>query len=165
MQAAGFRSEGMHGDLDQHSRMAMLTDFKAGKLHVLVATDVAARGLDIRTIRTVINYDAAKSIDTHVHRIGRTGRAGDKDGVAVTLLMPAETRMAAALVENIRSAGQDVPQCAPSLARRPLQRVCTSHAFLVLGMQGRRSSRMGSQFSWCSRVQALANLRVPAGQS
>lgn len=106
----GFKAEGMHGDLDQHSRMAMLSAFKGGQLHVLVATDVAARGLDIRTIRTVVNYDVAKNIDTHVHRIGRTGRAGDKDGEAYTLLLPNETRMAAALVDNIRTAGQTVPQ-------------------------------------------------------
>ena len=102
----------MHGDLDQHTRMALLSSFKAGGLHVLVATDVAARGLDIRTIRTVVNYDAARDIDTHVHRIGRTGRAGDKDGVAVTLLLPNETRMAAALAANLQSVGQSVPKCA-----------------------------------------------------
>ena len=102
----------MHGDLDQHSRMAILNKFKSGSLHVLVATDVAARGLDIRTIRTVVNYDVAKSIDTHVHRIGRTGRAGDKDGVAYTLLLPNESRMAAELVDSLQSVGQNVPKCA-----------------------------------------------------
>jgi ATP-dependent RNA helicase DDX42 len=111
----GFKAEGMHGDLDQHSRMAMLSAFKGGQLHVLVATDVAARGLDIRTIRTVVNYDVAKSIDAHVHRIGRTGRAGDKDGAAFTLLLPNETRMAAALVQNIKATGQTVPQCASNI--------------------------------------------------
>lgn len=55
---------------------------------MLVATDVAARGLDIRSIKSVVNLDAAKDIDTHVHRVGRTGRAGDKEGTAYTLLTP-----------------------------------------------------------------------------
>lgn len=80
--------------MDQHSRMAVLHDYKAGKQHVLVATDVAARGLDIKSIKSVVNYDAAKEVDTHVHRIGRTGRAGDKEGVAYTLITPYETRFA-----------------------------------------------------------------------
>lgn len=80
--------------MDQHSRMAVLHDYKAGKHHVLVATDVAARGLDIKSIKSVVNYDAAKEVDTHVHRIGRTGRAGDKEGVAYTLITPYENRFA-----------------------------------------------------------------------
>lgn len=74
--------------------MAVLHDFKNGRHHVLVATDVAARGLDIKSIKSVVNYDAAKEIDTHVHRIGRTGRAGDKEGTAYTLVTPYETRFA-----------------------------------------------------------------------
>lgn len=88
------RAAAIHGDMDQHSRMQVLHDFKAGKHHVLVATDVAARGLDIKSIKTVVNMDAAKDIDTHVHRVGRTGRAGDKDGVAYTLVTPREARFA-----------------------------------------------------------------------
>ena len=91
------RAVAIHGDMDQHSRMATLADFKAGKQHVLVATDVAARGLDIKSIKSVVNYDAGKDIDTHVHRIGRTGRAGDKEGVAYTLVTPRETRFAGEL--------------------------------------------------------------------
>ena len=83
--------------MDQHSRMAVLNEYKAGKHHVLVATDVAARGLDIKSIKSVINYDAAKEIDTHVHRIGRTGRAGDKEGIAYTLITPYESRFAGVL--------------------------------------------------------------------
>jgi superfamily II DNA or RNA helicase len=125
-QASGFKADGLHGDLDQHTRMDILSSFKSGRLHVLVATDVAARGLDIRSIRTVVNYDVAKSIDTHVHRIGRTGRAGDKEGQAVTLLLPNETRMAAALAENLRSVGQAVPKCAALSAQ-----CCSVHACMV----------------------------------
>jgi ATP-dependent RNA helicase DDX42 len=88
------RAAAIHGDMDQHSRMAVLHEYKAGKHHVLVATDVAARGLDIKSIKSVVNYDAAKEVDTHVHRIGRTGRAGDKEGIAYSLITPYETRFA-----------------------------------------------------------------------
>lgn len=92
--AAVRRAGAIHGDMDQHARMAVLNAFKAGTHHVLVATDVAARGLDIRSIKSVVNYDAAKDIDTHVHRVGRTGRAGDKEGTAYTLLTSKEARFA-----------------------------------------------------------------------
>lgn len=74
LQAAGARVASIHGDMDQHTRMTTLNDFKAGQFHALVATDVAARGLDIKSIKTVVNYDAAKDIDTHVHRISRHSR-------------------------------------------------------------------------------------------
>lgn len=83
--------------MDQHARMSVLNAFKAGTHHVLVATDVAARGLDIKSIKSVVNYDTAKDIDTHVHRVGRTGRAGDREGTAYTLLTPRETRFAGVL--------------------------------------------------------------------
>ncbi|PRW59097.1 DEAD-box ATP-dependent RNA helicase 24 [Chlorella sorokiniana] len=118
LQAAGARVAAIHGDMDQHTRMTTLHDFKAGKFHALVATDVAARGLDIKSIKTVVNYDAAKDIDTHVHRIGRTGRAGDKEGVAYTLLLPHETRIASDLVQNLAAAGQEVPPMLHELAAR-----------------------------------------------
>ncbi|CAB1438728.1 unnamed protein product [Pleuronectes platessa] len=68
----------LHGDMDQSERNKVISDFKKKNLPVLVATDVAARGLDIPSIRTVVNYDVARDIDTHTHRIGRTGRAGEK---------------------------------------------------------------------------------------
>lgn len=88
------RAAAMHGDLDQHTRVSVLNAYKAGTHHVLVATDVAARGLDIKSIKTVVNFDTAKNIETHVHRIGRTGRAGDKDGTAITLVAGHEARFA-----------------------------------------------------------------------
>uniref|UniRef100_A0A8R1E1T3 Helicase C-terminal domain-containing protein n=1 Tax=Caenorhabditis japonica TaxID=281687 RepID=A0A8R1E1T3_CAEJA len=74
----------LHGDMLQAERNENLLKFRQ-KSQILVATDVAARGLDIAEIRTVVNYDMARDIDTHVHRIGRTGRAGNK-GTAYTLV-------------------------------------------------------------------------------
>ncbi|RZR84829.1 hypothetical protein BHM03_00011711 [Ensete ventricosum] len=105
----GFKVAALHGDKDQASRMDILQKFKSGIYHVLVATDVAARGLDIKSIKSVVNFDIARDMDMHVHRIGRTGRAGDKDGTAYTLITLKEARFAGELVNSLIAAGQDVP--------------------------------------------------------
>ncbi|XP_020787387.2 LOW QUALITY PROTEIN: ATP-dependent RNA helicase DDX42 [Boleophthalmus pectinirostris] len=97
----------LHGDMDQSERNKVISDFKKKNLPILVATDVAARGLDIPSIRTVVNYDVARDIDTHTHRIGRTGRAGEK-GVAYTLLTSKDTSFAGDLVRNLEGANQAV---------------------------------------------------------
>ena len=81
----GFRADTIHGDLGQGAREKALADFKAGKSNVLVATDVAARGIDIEGITHVINYQCPEDEKTYVHRIGRTARAG-ADGIAVTFV-------------------------------------------------------------------------------
>ncbi|XP_009349922.2 DEAD-box ATP-dependent RNA helicase 24 [Pyrus x bretschneideri] len=104
----GFKVTALHGDKDQASRMDILQKFKSGIYHVLVATDVAARGLDIKSIKSVVNFDIAKDMDMHVHRIGRTGRAGDKDGTAYTLITQKEARFAGELVNSLVAAGQIV---------------------------------------------------------
>ncbi|KAL6504988.1 DEAD-box ATP-dependent RNA helicase 24 [Orobanche gracilis] len=104
----GFKVAALHGDKDQASRMEILHKFKSGIYHVLIATDVAARGLDIKSIKSVVNFDIAKDMDMHVHRIGRTGRAGDKDGTAYTLITQKEARFAGELVNSLIAAGQNV---------------------------------------------------------
>lgn len=104
----GFKIGALHGDKDQASRMDILQKFKSGIYHVLIATDVAARGLDIKSIKSVVNFDIARDMDMHVHRIGRTGRAGDKDGVAYTLITQKEARFAGELVNSLIAAGQNV---------------------------------------------------------
>ena len=85
----GYLAEGIHGDLSQAKRMSVLKQFKAGKIDILVATDVAARGLDISGVSHVYNFDIPQDPESYVHRIGRTGRAGKK-GVAVTFVTPRE---------------------------------------------------------------------------
>ncbi|KRL61068.1 DEAD/DEAH box helicase [Latilactobacillus fuchuensis] len=89
LKARGYNAEGIHGDLSQQKRMSVLKSFKAGRLDILVATDVAARGLDISGVTHVYNYDIPQDPDSYVHRIGRTGRAG-KSGVSVTFVTPNE---------------------------------------------------------------------------
>ena len=85
----GYTAEGIHGDLTQAKRMSVLRKFKEGTVDVLVATDVAARGLDISGVTHVYNFDIPQDPESYVHRIGRTGRAG-KTGVAMTFITPRE---------------------------------------------------------------------------
>ncbi|MEG1777849.1 MAG: C-terminal helicase domain-containing protein, partial [Angelakisella sp.] len=80
----GFDAEGLHGDMKQQQRTKTLGEFKSGKLSILVATDVAARGIDVNDVDYVFNYDIPQSTEYYVHRIGRTGRAG-KNGAAITI--------------------------------------------------------------------------------
>ena len=87
----GIPAEAIHGDLDQNARERVLGRFRANQLKVLVATDVAARGLDIEDISHVFNYHLPDDAEVYIHRIGRTGRAG-KTGIAITLLAPREKR-------------------------------------------------------------------------
>ncbi|GFH43125.1 DEAD-box ATP-dependent RNA helicase CshA [Lactococcus hodotermopsidis] len=81
----GYRAEGIHGDLAQQKRLAVLRDFKNDNLDILIATDVAARGLDISGVTHVYNYDITQDQESYVHRIGRTGRAG-KSGLSITFV-------------------------------------------------------------------------------
>ncbi|WP_396653062.1 degradosome RNA helicase CshA [Metabacillus arenae] len=85
----GYAAEGIHGDLSQAKRMTALRRFKEGSIEVLVATDVAARGLDISGVTHVYNFDLPQDPESYVHRIGRTGRAG-KTGMAMTFVSPRE---------------------------------------------------------------------------
>ncbi|QSF47990.1 DEAD/DEAH box helicase [Paenibacillus tianjinensis] len=89
LQAAGYDCDELHGDLSQGKREAVMKRFRDAKLQLLVATDVAARGLDVEGITHVFNYDLPLDADSYIHRIGRTGRAGGK-GLAITLASPRE---------------------------------------------------------------------------
>lgn len=85
----GYLAEGIHGDLSQAKRISVLRQFKEGKIDILIATDVAARGLDISGVTHVYNFDIPQDPESYVHRIGRTGRAG-KSGTAITFVTPRE---------------------------------------------------------------------------
>ncbi|HEY4800874.1 MAG TPA: helicase-related protein, partial [Bacteroidia bacterium] len=85
MRSLGHKADGIHGDLSQHQRNTVLTNFKNGKINILVASDVAARGIDVNNIDAVFNYDIPMDTEYYVHRIGRTGRAG-KTGKAFSFV-------------------------------------------------------------------------------
>ena len=92
LQQHGHRAMAIHGDITQSLRERVITQFKQGAIDILVATDVAARGLDVDRVTHVINYDMAHDCETYVHRIGRTGRAG-RSGVTILFATPKESRM------------------------------------------------------------------------
>ena len=81
----GYPAAALHGDMKQEMRTGVMENFKKGKINILVATDVAARGIDVDSMDVVFNYDLPQESEYYVHRIGRTGRAG-KEGLAVTLI-------------------------------------------------------------------------------
>lgn len=85
----GYDSAGLHGDMSQGQRETILNKFKKGTLNVLIATDVAARGIDVNNLTHVINYALPQDPESYVHRIGRTGRAG-REGIAITFITPSE---------------------------------------------------------------------------
>jgi ATP-dependent RNA helicase DeaD len=90
--ARGLRAEALHGGMDQEHRSRVVDRLRSGRTELLVATDVAARGLDIDLLTHVVNHDVPQSPETYVHRIGRVGRAG-REGVAITLVPPSKTYM------------------------------------------------------------------------
>src|SRR5215212_8589729 len=92
----GFSAVALHGDLDQSARTAALDAFRRGEIKLLVASDVAARGLDIPAVSHVFNFDVPHHPDDYVHRIGRTGRAG-RTGTAITIVAPADSKSVAAI--------------------------------------------------------------------
>jgi len=92
LEKEGVRARAIHGNKSQNARQQALADFKQGRIHTIVATDIAARGIDIRNLDMVVNYDMPDVAETYVHRIGRTGRAGNS-GTAVTFCMQEEKAM------------------------------------------------------------------------
>jgi len=105
LQRHGFNAAALHGDMDQPARMAALDSFRKGEVSLLVASDVAARGLDIPDVSHVFNFDVPHHADDYVHRIGRTGRAG-RSGTAITVVAPADHKNVAAIERLI---GKTIP--------------------------------------------------------
>jgi ATP-dependent RNA helicase DeaD len=119
MNGRGYRAEALHGGMSQEQRDRVMGRLRGGTADLLVATDVAARGLDIEQLTHVINYDVPSAPESYVHRIGRVGRAG-REGVAITLAEPREHRMLKTIerVTKQRIAVEKVPTVADMRARR-----------------------------------------------
>jgi len=129
----GCRAEAIHGDLSQGQREKVLQKFKAKKITVLVATDVAARGIDVDNLTHVINYSLPQDPESYVHRIGRTGRAG-KTGIAITLITPSEYRKLVAIqrMSNSTITKQKVPNVADVIESKK-QRIKNSIIEIIAG--------------------------------
>ncbi|MDX2192510.1 MAG: DEAD/DEAH box helicase [Gemmatimonadales bacterium] len=152
LQGRGWRAEALHGGLSQEQRDRVMQRFRARTSRLLVATDVAARGLDVQHLSHVINYDVPASPETYVHRIGRTGRAG-RGGVAITLAEPRERRQLRALEAHTRQpiAVAAVPSVADLRERRAESAVAALRTRLEAGDLDR----------WRGAVAALAGAPDP----
>jgi len=111
----GYRVCSIHGGKSQEQREWAMNSFKEGRYDILVATDVAGRGLDIEGVMQVINFDMPKTIEDYTHRIGRTGRAGNK-GLATSMVTPEDSEIFYDLTQFLKSSNQIVP---PELANHP----------------------------------------------
>jgi len=105
----------IHGDKSQQERDSVLHQFRSGRNPIMVATDVAARGLDVKHVKTVINYDFPSCCEDYVHRIGRTGRAGAK-GTAYSFFTSDNARQGRDLIKILEQNGQTVPEALRSMA-------------------------------------------------
>jgi ATP-independent RNA helicase DbpA len=122
----GFAALAIHGDLEQRERDQVLVRFANRSVPVLVATDVAARGLDIKELPAVINFELSRNPEIHTHRIGRTGRAGEQ-GLAVSLVTPRESRLIAAIEDALGNtiARGDLAALVQATGRPPLPQMVT----------------------------------------
>ncbi len=121
LQSHGFPAVSLHGDMDQYARMAALESFRTGEMPILVASDVAARGLDIPAVSHVFNYDVPTHAEDYVHRIGRTGRAG-REGASFTIVTKHDEKLVAAIEKLMGQAitwdeGRSLAELAPGAPR------------------------------------------------
>ncbi|MGZ5873556.1 MAG: DEAD/DEAH box helicase [Bradyrhizobium sp.] len=124
LQKHGFAVGALHGDMDQSARTAALDQFRKGEIPLLVASDVAARGLDIPAVSHIFNFDVPHHADDYVHRIGRTGRAG-RTGTAISMVTPLDQKSVAAIEKLI---GQSIPYAEGSAETGPAEGAATSPA-------------------------------------
>ena len=103
----GYNATSLHGDLNQRQRDVVMDKYRKGRVNILVATDVASRGLDVYNIDAVVNYDIPEDSDSYVHRIGRTGRA-NQTGEAYTLLDPSERKKMHRIIHSTNTEVQSI---------------------------------------------------------
>ncbi|KAG7512245.1 putative ATP-dependent RNA helicase DDX43 [Solea senegalensis] len=140
----GLAVQSLHGDREQCDREEALKDFKDSRVRILVATDLASRGLDVHDITHVFNFDFPRNIEEYVHRIGRTGRAG-RSGAAVTLVTRENWRMAPELIPILERSGQEVPDELVLMAERYEKHKREKDMYDPRGGQGRVGWRDGGR--------------------
>ncbi|KAL9053456.1 MAG: hypothetical protein Q9162_004759 [Coniocarpon cinnabarinum] len=128
----GYPCNAIHGQKDQYDRDSIISDFKAGIFPVLVATSVAARGLDVKQLRMVVNFDCPNHLEDYVHRAGRTGRAGNT-GTAVTFITPEQERYSPDILKALKQSNAEVPEPLQNMADGFLKRVKSGAAKAALG--------------------------------
>jgi ATP-dependent RNA helicase DDX46/PRP5 len=148
----GYVCNSLHGGKDQMDRDSTISDFKTGMFPILIATSVAARGLDVKGLNLVVNYDCPNHKEDYVHRVGRTGRAGNK-GTAFTFITSEQERYSSDIVDALRASGADIPADLMAMASLFREKVKAGHA-------QRASSGFGGKGLEVSRFLFLVKLRL-----
>lgn len=152
----GYMTMSLHGGKDQVDRDATISDFKAGIVPIVTATSVAARGLDVKQLKLVINYDAPNHMEDYVHRAGRTGRAGNK-GTCVTFITPNQDRYARDIIAALKASKVAVPRELQTLADTFQEKVTAGKAQAAgSGFGGKGLERLESDREKTLRAQRSA---------
>ncbi|KAF2970938.1 hypothetical protein GQX73_g2669 [Xylaria multiplex] len=140
----GYPCMSIHGGKDQIDRDSTIQDFKAGALPILIATSVAARGLDVKQLKLVVNYDAPNHLEDYVHRAGRTGRAGNK-GTAVTFITPDQENCAPGISKALEQSGQPVSEQLEEMRKAFREKVKSGKAKDQSGFGGKGLERLDQE--------------------
>ncbi|KZZ98793.1 DEAD-like helicase [Moelleriella libera RCEF 2490] len=140
----GYPCMSIHGGKDQVDRDSTISDFKKGILPLLIATSVAARGLDVKQLKLVINYDAPNHLEDYVHRAGRTGRAGNT-GVAVTFITPEQENCAPGIAKALEQSEQPVPERLNEMRKAHREKVKSGKAKDSSGFGGKGLDRLDQE--------------------
>ncbi|KAF4512388.1 hypothetical protein G6O67_001535 [Ophiocordyceps sinensis] len=148
----GYPCMSIHGGKDQVDRDSTISDFKNGVVPILIATSVAARGLDVKQLMLVINYDAPNHMEDYVHRAGRTGRAGNT-GVAVTFVTPEQDNCAPGIAKALEQSGQPVPEKLDEMRKAHREKVKAGKAKDTSGFGGKGLDRLDKEREAARQVQ------------
>jgi superfamily II DNA/RNA helicase len=157
----GFSVLALHGDMDQSARTAALEEFRKGEVALLVASDVAARGLDIPDVSHIYNFDVPHHADDYVHRIGRTGRAG-RTGTAITIVAGSNDQKAVAAIEKL--IGQPIPWMngtPPAAASTPQREAAPAASHSPQGQRQRQQPRRGRADGHRQPHRSASIARIP----
>lgn len=151
----GYHCNSLHGGKDQADRDCAIADFKAGNIPILVATSVAARGLDVKDLKLVINYECPNHMEDYVHRVGRTGRAGNR-GTAITLISPEQERYAPEIVKALRASRVHIPDALLQLAEGFQEKLRAGQASTVgSGFGGKGLERIDEEHERTRKTQKI----------
>ncbi|KAK3383382.1 hypothetical protein B0T24DRAFT_661905 [Lasiosphaeria ovina] len=140
----GYGCMSLHGGKDQEDRNSTISDFKKGVCPILIATSVAARGLDVRQLKLVINYDAPNHLEDYVHRAGRTGRAGNT-GTAITFITEEQENCAPGIAKALEQSGQPVPERLNEMRKAWREKVKSGNAKDASGFGGKGLERLDKE--------------------
>ncbi|KAI9197175.1 uncharacterized protein BJ171DRAFT_229118 [Polychytrium aggregatum] len=149
----GYPCQSLHGGKDQADRDSTIVDFKTGDTNVLIATSVAARGLDVKQLKVVVNYDCPNHMEDYVHRVGRTGRAGNK-GTSYTFITREQDRYAVDIVKALKMSNAPVPDDVQTLANEFMEKVKSGNAkYTGSGFGGKGLEKLDKERDIVKKIQ------------